>query len=400
MKIAMVFPAFTGPYGGERLVLRLAAEFIEMGNEVTLFTPQFHPDCQWMVHPRLILIETGRRKWNHWDLDHIMEPYYAGRIYRYLNHEFDIINVHNYPTPLAGALAKVFKRLKVSIIYQCNEPPRAFYDLQDLTRERAGKPMSWVFSLGTVLYRLLDRWAIKKVDCIVTLSQFVAGEIRKVYGRESTVILPGIEWKRFEGAPDRETARKELGMAEEFIILTCNKLHPRKNVKILVDAFALISNELPGVKVVVVGDGIQRTYLTELVQEKKLQSRVIFTGFVAEARLPLYYASADLFVYTGIREPLGGSWAEAMAAGVPVLVPADGGGGECIREGENGWLYDPKDARDLASKIRWCLAYRDELGRTAAKGRDWVRTRRDWGQVAKQFQKVLLDWQGPQRIRH
>ena len=106
MKIAIVFPSFTGPYGAERLVLSLSYELINMDNEVTLFTPRYDHQCDSMVHPKLKIIETGYFSLGGWDLSKLIEHYLVARIYKRIDNSFDIINIHNYPTPLAAGLAR------------------------------------------------------------------------------------------------------------------------------------------------------------------------------------------------------------------------------------------------------------------------------------------------------
>ena len=95
-----------------------------------------------------------------------------------------------------------------------------------------------------------------------------------------------------------------------------------------------------------VGDGVAREELEKLMPE------AFFIGHVNHQTLAKLYASSDYFIFTSITETYGNVVAEAMVSGLPCIV-ADGGGPKSfIKEGINGFISKPNDAKDYLRKIR------------------------------------------------
>jgi glycosyltransferase involved in cell wall biosynthesis len=391
MKIAIVTPSPTGPYGGERLVLNLCSELIKMNNDVTLFTPKYNHLCDDMLHPDLKIVETGHPNIKDWELSKFVEQYSIAKIYKYLTDEFDIINVHSYPTAITGALAKIINKVNVPIVYQCYEPPRLVYDLSEETYMRLNPLQKIVMILSGGVIKSIDRWSIKYMDEIITISRFIQDQTKKIYHRDSVFIMPGIETKNFNRDVRGDSIRKKYAADGDFIVLTCNKLHPRKRIDILIKAIPVVIKKYKKIKVIITGDGIEREKLQKLINELNVNKYVLLVGFITDRDLPKYYAACDVFVYTGIREPQGGSYAEALASGKPVIVPDDGGPVESIIEGKTGFVFKSLDSRDLAKKIIWCIENKHYLKQMSKVCRMWVEENRNWKKMARETFDVFKE---------
>jgi len=118
------------------------------------------------------------------------------------------------------------------------------------------------------------------------------------------------------------------------------RLAPEKRVERLA-ALA----ELPGVKLVVVGDGPKRRSL------QKALPGADFLGWLDGDALADAYAALDLFVHTGTEETFGQTLQEAMASGVAVVAPAGGGPLDLVAPGLNGLLYSAEDDSALRAAV-------------------------------------------------
>lgn len=177
----------------------------------------------------------------------------------------------------------------------------------------------------------------------------------------------GVDTSRFH--PDRrdDDLRAELAPDGEMIVGYVGRLAPEKQVERLASL-----EGLPGVRVVVVGDGPSRARLGELLPSAR------FLGFRGGTELARAYASFDAFVHTGPHETFCQAVQEAQASGLPVLAPDAGGVADLVEPGRTGWLYDP--ASPGAELVGRVAAWRDDpesrrafgaAGRRRVAGRTW-----------------------------
>ncbi|HZP60482.1 MAG TPA: glycosyltransferase family 4 protein [Opitutaceae bacterium] len=145
---------------------------------------------------------------------------------------------------------------------------------------------------------------------------------------------------------------------------------PKKNLRRLIEAYAGYAAMAGSAawSLVLSGDGPEEARLRADVAALKLEAQVHFPGFLQYSDLPAAYGLAGAFVLPSISDQWGLVVNEAMAAGLPVLVSARCGcAPELVREGENGFTFDPENTGQLAGLMAE-LAGRDEAQR-AAMGR-------------------------------
>ncbi|HET8959841.1 glycosyltransferase family 1 protein [Nocardioides sp.] len=136
--------------------------------------------------------------------------------------------------------------------------------------------------------------------------------------------------------------------------------------------------DLPGIRLVVIGDGPELTWL-----KKKLPAAK-FAGMLTGVELATAFASLDVFVHTGENETFCQTIQEAQASGVPVVAPAKGGPLDLVRPDHTGLLYDPADASSLRTAVQR-LALDGKLRATlAGNGITRVSTR-TWADVVDEL---------------
>ncbi|MET8167120.1 glycosyltransferase family 1 protein [Streptomyces sp. NPDC005329] len=177
----------------------------------------------------------------------------------------------------------------------------------------------------------------------------------------------GVDTLRFR--PDRrdEALRRALAPNGELIVGYVGRLAPEKHVELLSGVCGL-----PGVRVVVVGDGPSRPGLGESLPG------AVFLGNRTGDELARIFASLDLFVHTGPFETFCQTVQEAMASGVTVVAPAAGGPLDLVAHGRTGLLVPPRDAttvRDAVAELVADPARRavyGAAGRATVEGRTWA----------------------------
>ncbi|MEU6576500.1 glycosyltransferase family 1 protein [Streptomyces sp. NPDC046805] len=177
----------------------------------------------------------------------------------------------------------------------------------------------------------------------------------------------GVDTVRFRPGHRDEALRRELAPNGELIVGYVGRLAPEKHVELLAGAC-----DLPGVRVVVVGDGPSRAHLTEALPG------AAFLGRRTGAELARIYASLDVFVHTGPFETFCQTVQEAMASGLPVVAPAVGGPLDLVAHERTGLLVPPRDADAVRDAVRALAAGPERraaygaAGRAAVEGRTWA----------------------------
>ncbi|HEY0485031.1 MAG TPA: glycosyltransferase family 1 protein [Mycobacteriales bacterium] len=163
----------------------------------------------------------------------------------------------------------------------------------------------------------------------------------RAHGVPSVYLWPrGVDSERFH--PSRRVRPTGHG---EVVVGYVGRLAPEKQVELLEPV-----TRLPGVRVVVVGDGPSRRAL------ERLMPRAEFTGELRGDALARAFANLDVFVYTGPHETFCQTVQEALASGVPVVAPAAGGPVNLVRHGRSGYLVEPGNPDAVASAVAVLVA--------------------------------------------
>ena len=190
-------------------------------------------------------------------------------------------------------------------------------------------------------------------------------------------------------------------------ILSVGRLVPRKGVDIAIDALARLVKAGEDAELVVLGSSggsaeadPEIARLAESARASGVADRVRFMGQVDQAELPRWYRSADAVVCTPWYEPFGIVPLEAMGCGVPVVAAAVGGLRDTVVDEGTGLLVPPFDADATAAAISRLFddeELRSELGRA---GRERVRTKYTWRQVARETAEVYERLAATTPVRH
>jgi glycosyltransferase involved in cell wall biosynthesis len=143
----------------------------------------------------------------------------------------------------------------------------------------------------------------------------------------------------------RATIRSEFGYAEDdFVVILVARLHPLKDHQTALRAIDMARRRISGLRLLLVGDGDQRTAIEQTIRELKLEETVTLAGTRTDVTDLL--SAADAFLMSSISEGIPLTVIEAMAARIPVVATAVGGLPELIEHGVSGFLA-PSGRSDL-----------------------------------------------------
>ncbi len=176
----------------------------------------------------------------------------------------------------------------------------------------------WRLYARTVIPR-----TVKNASAILTLSEHSRREIIKGYAISPArvhIVAPGIgaEFQPHADARDIAAARAKYGLSENYLLYVGGR-HPRKNVPALLEAFARVRRELPGLQFALVGPRTSDGAFVPPVSAAHFEQGVLELDYVPQTELPLLYCGARAFVYASKLEGFGIPPVEAMACGTPVV---------------------------------------------------------------------------------
>jgi glycosyltransferase involved in cell wall biosynthesis len=166
------------------------------------------------------------------------------------------------------------------------------------------------------------------------------------------------------------------------LVVAVGRLSRQKGFDVLLRALA----ELPGVSLLLIGDGPRRSELEQLRDELELGERVQMIGWVDDARP--YLGAADLLAVPSRWEAFPLVIPEAMLAGLPVVAAKVGSIDEAVKDGETGLLVEADDAEALASALGRLAGDPELRAAMGRRGREVAREHLTAAQMAAAFESL------------
>lgn len=206
-------------------------------------------------------------------------------------------------------------------------------------------------------------------------------------------IYNGVDLERFSplGLPaDRDALRKSIGCsADEIVIVSVAQFRREKKQGDLIAACSLLCRQGYPVRLVLVGDGPERSRLLQEVEKTGAGEFVRFLGQIEDVRPIL--GAGDIFALSSVAvETFSNAALEAMAMGMPVVLSDIGGAAEMVREEVNGYLYPPGDVPALAQKLALLAKDAAARERMALQARRMVQERFSFETMLQQYAKLMF----------
>jgi glycosyltransferase involved in cell wall biosynthesis len=400
MKIAMVHTSLWGRGGAERQLLNLAIELQKLGNEVEIFTPQVNEKTCYpqlleqvkinvLAYNRFVPFKndsntyfdeaaSGRSIRNQVQQIAVHQFYTSGlpamvNLGRMIPEGFDIINNHNPPSEWAAFIAK--NRLKIPVVWMCNEPPTWFSSVHKSVR----KKISWP------LFEIWDKTSVEYIDKIIVLSHVAGTMVRNAYNKPSMVVRTGIDSEKLQNVSGEEV-RKKLGLENDFVLLQVANFDPKRQSD-SIKALSYLSKNNSNIKLILDGAG-PREELQKLCRNLGVENKVFFIRSKCDSDLAKVYASCDVFLF-----PQQITWGlavvEAMASAKPVIVAKGCGVAEIIQDNANGMLVENGKPEEIAKKVENLIinpSLRERIGKNAL---NYVKEHLSWEKYAMTMEDVF-----------
>lgn len=328
MKIAVLISNLR--FGGAEVqTVELVNNLSARGDKVLLMSMDADLSIRQRVDPEVEIVVLGKK--------HYADPKVLKKLIGMLR-EFEpqsFLMINSYPA-MYGYLASLFTGRRFRMInIQHTTLHKGFVDaFQNLYYMKAIRRMDHVVFVST---NQMEHW----------IKQY------RINPKKAVVIHNGIDISRFEGfRPDTGTLRSGFGFTPDDIVVGINaNLRPEKKHEDLIEALMILRSLGYPVKLLFIGDGVQRGYLEKIIEAKGAGNHVVITGFVQDIRPALSCVDISVLTSTAV-ETLSIAIIESMALAKPVVLSNIGGAAELAQDGQNGFLYEAGNVGQLTEAIR------------------------------------------------
>ena len=291
-----------------------------------------------------------------------------------LLNSFDLIQVVS-GTPATGLAVSRVQKPCCLYVATTVRPERV-----SLLAEASGLRGLWL-RLATAISAQSEPRALRLADHVFALSEYTRAELSAVLPASKLSLgVPGVDTALFHPA--------ERALDNGYILSVGRPSDPRKNMRLLLEAYGLLRERLPDAPKLMLVGGQLRSADRAAAAGLGIGDHVAVRADVTPEELAPLYRQASLFVLPSNEEGLGIVILEAMASGLPVVSTRCGGPETCVVEGETGYLTPVGDAQALAQRMQALLeddALRQRLGRA---GRALVNERFSLQAAGKPFLDV------------
>jgi glycosyltransferase involved in cell wall biosynthesis len=216
-------------------------------------------------------------------------------------------------------------------INYCYSPPRFLWETKKyIEGEKVSGFIYFIIKPVISILRRMDRAQSERIDHYIAISDYVREKIKKTYNRDSIVIYPPIEAKKYKYSEEKKD-----------FYLVVSRLKGYKRVDIAVEAFNMLGSKLK-----IVGSGEDGPGLKKIAG-----GNIEFPGRIKDEELLELYSGARALIFTG-KEDFGLTPLEAQASGTPVIAFCEGGAAETVIDGETGVFFHEQTPDSLMDAVR------------------------------------------------
>jgi glycosyltransferase involved in cell wall biosynthesis len=247
---------------------------------------------------------------------------------------------------------------------------------------RRTNQLSWKLRIKVQILKLWDKATCKKIDLFISNSEVIRSTYSAQMGiplRKIKVIPRGRDLEKFVKVDEQNNSEK--------IFLSVGRLIPSKGFDKLLKAFAEFTAKYPGFRLIIAGEGPERTVLVDLVKSLGLSVSVSLPGTVE--RIEELFAKASYFFFPSQYEGLPGALIEAMMAKVPIICSDIPENKECVDE--NMCLFHRVgNQNDLLAQMEKALTVTDWEIRISLAFH-YAEAHFEIGKIANQYERTYLE---------
>ncbi len=279
--------------------------------------------------------------------------------------EYPLFHYQPYELALSSKLVDMVKLHKIELLHVHYAIPHAYagYMAKQMLKDEGIKIPMVTTLHGTDItlvgnhpfYKTAVSFSINKSDIVTSVSNSLKDDTYKLFNIKKDIhVIPNfVELDKIRNENQISCHRSVMATKEERIITHISNFRKVKRISDVIKIFYKIQKKIPA-KLMMVGDGPEKTEAENLCRELDIENRVIFFGNSNEIDQILSYS--DLFLLPSETESFGLAALEAMAWSVPVISSNSGGLSEVNFDGISGYLSNVGDVDSMAENALKILA--------------------------------------------
>ncbi|SNR16064.1 N-acetyl-alpha-D-glucosaminyl L-malate synthase BshA [Tenacibaculum jejuense] len=272
--------------------------------------------------------------------------------------EYPLFQYQPYELALSTKMVEVVKQYNLEVLHVHYAIPHAYaaYMAKKMLKEKGIKVKVVTTLHGTDItlvgshpsYKTAAEFSINKSDEVTAVSNSLREDTLRLFSIEKDikVVYNFIDTVKYDIADQEECMRSAVANPDEKILTHVSNFRPVKRVLDVVKVFHQVQQNIPA-KLLMVGDGPERSKAEVLAKELGVYDKILFLGNSNEVAKLLCYS--DVFLLPSAAESFGLAALEAMAANTAVISTNAGGLPEVNVHGETGFLSDVGDVEDMAN---------------------------------------------------
>jgi len=270
--------------------------------------------------------------------------------------KYPLFDYAPYETALAGKIVEIVRSNKLDLLHVHYAIPHASAALlakQILAEDNKDIPVLTTLH-GTDItlvgreasYEPVVSWSINNSDAVTAVSKsLVEDTLEHFQVKKEVLMIPNfIDFDRFNKKP-KEHFKKAIAPNNEKILVHTSNFRKVKRVDDVIRLFHIVQHEIPS-KLLLIGDGPERSNIEKTCRELKVCDKVTFLG--KQEAIEEILSVCDLFILPSERESFGLSALEAMACEVPVISTNAGGLAEVNIHGKTGYTSEIGNYEEMA----------------------------------------------------
>jgi glycosyltransferase involved in cell wall biosynthesis len=227
-------------------------------------------------------------------------------------------------------------------------------------------------------------WTLRHADGAIAVSADLKKKMADLGAAANLVVISnGVDEERFRRL-DAKESRRRLALPEEApIAVSVGSLIESKGHHLLISAVEQLTGQFPKLRLYIIGEGVYRPRLEDLVRGKGLQDRVFLKGNFPNEELATWFSAAEISCLMSSREGWPNVVSESLACGTPVLATPAGGIPEIIASPDLGMLVE-RDVGSIATGLEQALHHQWDREKIAQRAR-----MRSWKTVASEVESFL-----------